>query len=100
MGVSLVPGAQRGRLPPFVPLTQADRAGLQEALLAASFWALDPDEGPLARGRDGAFWTIEGRRKGIFRAISRWSPRDEGVRVLGRFFFEFASSPLTRIKIY
>ena len=41
-----------------VPLTPVGWARLQEALIAASFWALDPNEGPLARGLDGAFWTI------------------------------------------
>jgi hypothetical protein len=55
------------REPRVVPLAGADWDHLQDALIAASFWALDPDEGPLARGLDGAFWTIEGRRKDIFR---------------------------------
>jgi hypothetical protein len=83
-----------------VPLTLADWGRLQEALIAASFWALDPDEGPLARGLDGAFWTIEGRRKDIFRAVSRWSPCDELVHDLGRLFFDLAGPPLAEIRVY
>jgi hypothetical protein len=35
---------------------------------------LIPREGPLVHGLDGAFWTIEGGRKDVFRATSRWSP--------------------------
>jgi hypothetical protein len=45
---------------------------LQDALIAASFWALDPEE--LRLGLDGSDWLIEGRRKDIYRAVSRWSP--------------------------
>jgi hypothetical protein len=86
--------------PPSVPLTLADWTRLQEAFIAASFWALDPDEGPLARGLDGAFWTIEGRRKDMFRAVSRWSPRDEAVHDLARLFFDLAGPPLGEIKLY
>jgi hypothetical protein len=78
-----------------VPLTLADWGRLQEALIAA----LD-EEGPLLRGLDGAFWTIEGRRKDIFRAVSRWSPRDEAVHDLGRLFFDLAGPPLVEIKLY
>jgi hypothetical protein len=33
-----------------------------------------PREGPLVHGLNAAFWTIDGRRKDIFRATSRWSP--------------------------
>jgi hypothetical protein len=86
--------------PPIMPLTLADWARLQEALIAASFWALDPDEGSLARGLDGAFWTIEGRRKDIYRVTSRWSPRDATVHDLGSLFFELARPPLAKISIY
>jgi hypothetical protein len=84
--------------PPIVPLTLADWGRLQEALIAASFWALDPDEGPLARGLDGAFWTIEGRRKNIYRAANRWSPRG-AIYDLGRLLFELARPPLAKIRI-
>ena len=60
---------------------------------------LDPDEGPFFRGLDGAFWTIEGRRKDVYRAARRWSP-DGAIYDLGKLFFEFAGSPLRRIEIY
>ena len=46
------------------------------------------------------FGQFDGRRKDIFRAVSRWSPRDETVHDLGRFFFEFADQPLAQIEIY
>jgi hypothetical protein len=85
--------------PPIVPLMPRDWARLQGALVAASFWTLDPDEGPLARGLDGAFWTIEGRRKDIFRVVSRWSPRDETVHDLGSLFFELSRRPLRGARI-
>jgi len=69
-------------------------------LLAAGFWVLEQDEGPLFRGLDGAFWTMEGRRKNIFRSVSRWSPRDKAVHRLGRLFFQLAGKPLAEIKAY
>jgi hypothetical protein len=40
---------------------------LQDALIAANFWALEPHGE--AHGLDGAYWTIEGRRRDIFRAV-------------------------------
>jgi hypothetical protein len=69
----------------------------REALIAVSFWALDPEERRL--GLDGSDWLIEGRCKDIYRAVSRWSPRDEVVRNRGNLFFELAGSPLARIEI-
>jgi hypothetical protein len=56
-------------------LTVADWARLQDAVIAANFWALDPHGE--AYGRDGACGTIEGRRKDIFHAVRRWSPDDQ-----------------------
>src|SRR6266851_5620560 len=48
-------------------LTPCDWTRLRDAVIAANFWALDPHA--RAHGLDGACWTIEGRRKGIFRAV-------------------------------
>jgi hypothetical protein len=53
-------------------------------LVAASFWALDPEE--RHRGLDGSDWLIEGRRKNIFRAVGRWSPNG-AIFDLGKLFF-------------
>jgi hypothetical protein len=83
--------------PPVVALTLADWARLQDALIAASFWALGPEESRL--GLDGSDWLIEGRRKDIFRAVSRWSPRG-ALRDLGKLFFELAGPPLAEVRIY
>jgi hypothetical protein len=66
-------------------------------LIAASFWALDPEERPL--GLDGSDWLIEGRREHIYRAVSRWSPRGL-LYDLGRRFFDLAGSPLAEVRIY
>lgn len=100
--------------PPVVVLTLADWAGLEDALIAANFWALDPDgvEWPhdgdeqrtaaafiASRGLDGSDWVIEGRRKDIFRAVSRWSPHG-ALRDLGCLFFELAGPPLAEVRIY
>jgi hypothetical protein len=97
--------------PPVVALTLADWARLQDAL-AASFWALDPDgvEWPIdgdeqqtiaaviaSRGLDGSDWLIEGRRKDVFRAMIRWSPRGT-LHDLAKLFFELAGPPLATIK--
>jgi hypothetical protein len=43
---------------------------------------------------------MEGRRKNIFRSVSRWSPRDKAVHRLGRLFFQLAGKPLAEIKAY
>jgi len=91
------PGADEA--PPVVALTLADWARLQEALIAASFWALDPDEGPILRGLDGAFWAIEGRRKDIYRAVSVWSPDRAAIYDLGSLFFELPGPPLAEVDI-
>ncbi len=50
-------------------LMPCDWARVQEAVIATNFWALDP--AGEQRGLDGAFWTIEGRRKDIFHAVHR-----------------------------
>jgi hypothetical protein len=89
----------RDDAPPVVSLSLEDWGHLQYALIAASFWALDTEEDPLMRGLDRAFWTIEGRTD-IFRAISRWSPREAGMYGLGRLFFELAGRPLAELEIY
>jgi hypothetical protein len=80
-----------------VPLTVSDWGRLQDALIAAPFWALDPED--LRLGLDGSGWLIEGRRKDIYRAVSRWSPRG-ALRGLGELFFELAGPPLAEIKPY
>jgi hypothetical protein len=97
-----------------VALTPADWDRLQDALIAASFWALDADgvDWPIngdeqrtiaaiiaSRGRDGSDWLMERRRKDIFRAVSRWSPRG-ALRDLGKLCFEFAGPPLAEVRIY
>jgi len=68
-----------------------------DALIAASFWALDPEE--MRLGLDGSDWLIEGRRKDIFRTGSRWSPRG-ALRDLGKLFFELGGPPLAEVRIY
>jgi len=75
----------------------ADWARLQEAVIAANFWALDPTGEQ--RGLDGACWTIEGRRKDVFRAVHRWSPHG-AIHALGRLLFAFAGQPLAGAKLY
>jgi hypothetical protein len=74
-----------------VPLTMSDWGRLQDALIAMSFWALDPEERRL--GLDGSDWLIEGRRKNIYRAVSRWSP-DGAIYDLGKLFFRTGWSAL------
>jgi hypothetical protein len=86
-----------GDAPPVVPLTLADWARLQDALVAASFWTLDPVEERF--GLDGSDWLIEGRRKDIFRAVRRWSPR-QALYELGQLFFELAGLPLAKVGLY
>ncbi len=78
-------------------LTPCDWARLQDALIAANFWALEPHGE--AHGLDGAYWTIEGRRKDIFRAVHRWSPHG-AIHDLGRLFFALAGPPLAEAGLY
>jgi hypothetical protein len=83
-------------------------------LIAASFWALDPDgvdwpsDGEeqqmiaaiiASRRLDGSDWLFEGRRRDIYRAATRWSPRG-APHDLGRLFFGLAGPPLAGIRIY
>jgi hypothetical protein len=62
-------------------------ARLQDAAIGANFWALDPFEMP--GGPDGVRWTIEGRRKEIYRAVRRWCSGG-AVWSLGRLIFDLA----------
>jgi hypothetical protein len=113
-GLSPVQATRRRHAPPVVALAPADWARLQDALIAASFWALDPDgvDWPIdgdeqrtiaadiaSRGLGGSDCVIEGRRKDIFGAMSRWSLRGV-VRDLGALFFELAGTPLAEVGIY
>ncbi len=80
-----------------LPLSLANWTRLQDASIAASFWALDPEE--MRLGLDGSDWLIEGRRKDIFRTGSRWSPRG-ALRDLGKLFFELGGPPWAEVRIY
>jgi hypothetical protein len=65
---------------------------------AANFWSLDRfSEQPA--GLDGAQWSIEGRREGIYHAVHRWSPSDS-VRELGEVFVGLAGAPLATVHLY
>jgi hypothetical protein len=79
-------------------LTMSDWERLQEALTLASFWLLDPRNDLF--GFDGATWTIEGRCKGSFQIVERWSPESGGFRKLGSLFFALAGQPLSGVKLY
>ena len=79
-------------------LSPGDWARFRDALIAANFWVLDPADEPL-QGLDGAEWFIEGRRRNIYRAISRWSPRGE-LHALGRLFFDLAGPSLSAVRLY
>jgi hypothetical protein len=79
-----------------VALTLADWARLQDALIVVG--ALDPEERRIRL--DGSDWLIEGHRKNIYRAVSRWSPRG-ALRDLRGLFFELAGpAHLADIKLY
>jgi hypothetical protein len=75
-------------------LTMSDWRRLQDALVDASFWALDVRDDRI--GFDGATWTIEGRRKEICRIVERWCPGG-AIWHLGPVFFDLAG--LTHIEI-
>jgi hypothetical protein len=95
------PGRQAGlartrRAHPGKALTLADWARLQDAVIAASIWALDPEERRL--GLDGPDWLIERRRKDISWAVSRWSPRGT-IYDLGHLIFELAGPPSAEVSL-
>lgn len=71
---------------------------LQRAVVAANFWSLDSFS-DLPAGLDGARWSIEGCRGGIYHAIQRWSPYDS-VRALGDVFVDLAGPPLAAVHLY
>lgn len=70
----------------------------QLAVAAANFWSLDPFS-DLTAGFDGAQWSIEGCRGGIYHAIHRWSPCDS-FRELGDVFVDLAGAPLAAVHLY
>jgi hypothetical protein len=70
---------------------------LEDALLAAGFWCLDPIGERY--GLDGATWAIEGRRRDVYRAVERWSPHD-AIYDLGRTFFDLAGPLIADIRLY
>jgi hypothetical protein len=70
---------------------------LEAALLTARFWCLDPIDDE--HGLDGAIWTIEGRRRDVYRAIKRWSPGG-AIHDLGRTFLDLAGRPVADIDLY
>jgi hypothetical protein len=72
----------------------SDWRPLQDALIDAAFWALDARDDQI--GFDGAWWTIEGRRKDIYRYVHRWCPGG-AIWHLGRLFFDLAG--LTHVEI-
>jgi hypothetical protein len=83
--------------PTEAPLSPSAWHRLQDALIAANFWALDPvDE---QHGLDGADWLIEGRRGNVYRGVSRCSPQTE-LQLLGGLFFTLAGSPLATVRLY
>jgi hypothetical protein len=41
----------------------------------AGFWSLPGDPEEDERGLDGADWTIEGRRGGVYHSVIRWEPK-------------------------
>jgi hypothetical protein len=78
-------------------LERADWDRLEAALVTAGFWALDPCKGKF--GLDGATWTIEGRRRDVYRVVERWSP-GSAIYDLGRTFFDLAGPPIADIGLY
>jgi hypothetical protein len=78
-------------------LERRDWDRLEAALLTAGFWALDPCKDEF--GLDGATWTIEGRRRDVYRVVERWSPGGV-IYDLGRTFFDLAGPPIADIGLY
>jgi hypothetical protein len=72
------------------PLTESDWTRVEDALAAASFWTLEPDE-EFRPMFDGSDWTIRGCRDGRSHRIKRRSPGGP-VRDLGELFIELAGS--------
>jgi hypothetical protein len=78
-------------------LSATDWGRLRRILDTAKFWSLAAREN--SYGLDGADWLIEGRRKDIYHAVRRWSPRGE-IHDVGRLFFTMAGSPLADVQLY
>jgi hypothetical protein len=70
---------------------------LEAALVAARFWSLEPHE--LPAGLDGAAWTVEGRRRDVYRPVKRWSPSG-ALYDLSRAFFDLAGPPIATMRLY
>ena len=88
-----------GGYAPGKPVRRVDRAlsaaewtELRRHLEAAQFWMLSPASEP--RGTDGAEWILEGRARGQYRVVVRWTPdsdgSDAGFRAACVFFLSLA----------
>src|ERR1051325_907673 len=78
-------------------IDEASWRRLEDALLDAGFWCLNPHDN--RRALDGARWTIEGRRRAVYRVVERWSPHN-AVYELGRMFFDLAGPPIAGTRLY
>jgi hypothetical protein len=80
-------------------IESADWTRLETGLLAAGFWAISPDDERRGLILDGANWVIEGRRRDVYRAVRRASPRGP-IHNLGRVFLDIAGPPIAEIRLY
>lgn len=78
-------------------VAEGDWRRLEDALAAAEFWTSASEEEMVSV--DGARWLIEGRRREVYQAIRRNSPRGPMLD-LGRTFFEIAGQPIADFRLY
>jgi hypothetical protein len=76
-----------------------DWTRLETALLAADFWAVDPEEKSDVVRLNGARWVIEGRRREVYRVVRRDSPHGP-IHDVGRAFLDIAGAPIDAIPLY
>ncbi len=62
-----------------MPLTLIDVSRFLALMKAMDFWNMPAREQRLP-GHDGSTWVLEGIRKGVFHAVSRWSPKSGEFR--------------------
>ena len=81
-------------------LTESEWRALTAALGDAEFWdapTVDPDATLVA---DGAVWTFEGYRSGVYHAVTRWNPQWGAFRTLGEAFLHAAHLSFPADEVY
>ncbi len=82
------------------PLTREQTQAFLGRVEKAGFWAL-PSFLNDRSGPEGSEWVLEAAKKGKYRVVSRWSPKEQEVRDLGLMFaLDLAQMKIPQDELY